>query len=40
MRPVEPVLAEFLVDGAVEGGRLRHPARFVRPRLEAGLIRG
>ncbi len=34
VQPVVPVVAEFLVDGAIEGGHLRHPARFVRLRLE------
>ncbi|ONH62344.1 hypothetical protein CcI49_02905 [Frankia sp. CcI49] len=34
VQPVAPVVAEFLVDVAIEGGRLRHPARFSRLRLD------
>lgn len=34
VQPVVPAVAEFLVDVALERGRLRHPARFSRLRLE------
>jgi len=32
VRPVEPVIAEFLIDTAIDTAYLRHPARFVRLR--------
>ena len=40
VRPVVPVAAEFLVDGAIESGQLRHPARFLRlrPELEPATV--
>jgi hypothetical protein len=39
VQPMVPVVGEFLVDGAIEEVRLRHPARFLRRATSAGCRR-
>jgi len=40
VQPVEPIVAEFHIDAAIDHGRLRHPARFhrLRPDLEPDTV--